>query len=238
MKKNLFLSVEPGDIFMFGDMTFWPKENNGNTAFTIFDSGRRDWNMSYILLRTILQTIGEEYKVWRIADYEDESHDLNFIFYTNMPKDVYETACKQSLLNPQNPDETCIWADDVLTSDGSEDEPEDEPEDDQKAVLLSPYINIVDYETMKSYSTGWHSMGGETIEVEKLKVDYPISVVRDIVFPVEKKAYTVEELLKTISYVVCAEIVKGNNFAPHALEDYVIEEIRVSRGVAEVVFGS
>ena len=236
MKKNMFISVEPGDIFMWGDETFWPEENGGNTAFGIFDVGRKDWHTSYILLRSILQTIGEEYKVWRIDDYEDEDHSLHMIFYTNMPKDVYEKACEQSLLNPKNPNETCIWADDVLIA--SDEEQEEEEEDDPNVVLLCPYINIVDYEAMESYSTGWHSMDGKTIEVEKLKVGYPISDASDRVFPIEKKAYTVEELLKAISHVVCSEIVKGNNFAPHALEDYVIEDIRVSHGVAEVIFGS
>ena len=127
MKKNMFISVEPGDIFMWGDETFWPEENGGNTAFGIFDAGRKDWHTSYVLLRSILQAIGEEYKVWRIDEYEDEDHDMHMIFYTNMPKDVYEKACEQSLLNPKNPNETCIWADDVLIAGDEEEEDEDEP---------------------------------------------------------------------------------------------------------------
>lgn len=231
MKKNMFISVEPGDICGIGDTTFWPEENNGNTVICVPNS---DVNMSYILLRNVLAAIGPEYKVWRIEDGNED----DVIFFTNLPRDKYEEAIKDSMFNGNNPNS--IYAN--TFAEGSilcpDEEQEKEDEDDPNVVLLCPYINIVDYENMKNYSNGWHSMGGEPIEVEKLKVDYPISDAYGRVFPIEKKAYTVEELLKAISHVVCAEIVKGNNFAPHALEDYVIEDIRVSRGVAEVVFGS
>lgn len=65
MKQNtVFLTVEPGDIFMFGDYVFFPEENEGNTVIDFFDAGKYDWNTSYIMLRNILRAIGPEYKVW------------------------------------------------------------------------------------------------------------------------------------------------------------------------------
>jgi len=116
MKQNtVFLTVEPGDIFMFGDYTFWPEENEGNTVIDFFDAGKYDWHTSYIMLRNILRAIGSEYKVWRMEDYTDEKNSFHLRIFTNLPKDVYEAACAQSLLKPTNPD--CIWADDCLLED-------------------------------------------------------------------------------------------------------------------------
>ena len=108
MKQNtVFLTVEPGDIYHFGDTIFWPEENNGNTAFVLEEVGNKDWNMSFILLRNILRAIGPEYKVWRVEDIEGEGESNDIIFYTNLPQNVYEEACKLSVLNSSNPDK--VW---------------------------------------------------------------------------------------------------------------------------------
>lgn len=110
-----------------------------------------------------------------------------------------------------------------------------------KKVVLSPYICLNDFEYMDNYSKGWHSHGAERIEVEKLSIGYPVAdwsegEVRS--FPVEKKSYTVGELMRAINDVVVAEIDKGNNYAPHVADDYCIEHVYIVDGVAEVVFGS
>ena len=98
--KTLPITVQASDICGWGDTTFWPEENNGNCAFIIEDCTNVRHNTEYIMLRNILQAIGEEYNVWRIEDWGEDGAGL--IFYTNLPQDVYEKACEGSPWHGKN----------------------------------------------------------------------------------------------------------------------------------------
>lgn len=78
--------------------------------------------------------------------------------------------------------------------------------------------------------------------VHTISIGYPIadwSRGERKTFTIDKpKEMTAELLMSSINAVVVSELTKGNNFAPHAAEDYCIEHITVMDGVAEVEFGS
>jgi hypothetical protein len=108
-------------------------------------------------------------------------------------------------------------------------------------IKIDPYICLNDFEYMDNYSKGWHSHGGERIEVEKLSIGYPVADWRQgevRQFPIERKKYTVGELFRAINKVVVDEIAKDNNYAPHCADDYCIEHVIITDGVAQVQFGS
>ena len=111
----------------------------------------------------------------------------------------------------------------------------------KNVIELSPFICLNDFEYMDNYSIGYHSHGAEGIEVDLLSIGYPVSDWRkneERTFPIEKKKYTVGELMRAINKVVAEEIDKGHNYAPHSIEDYCIEHVYIIDGVAQVEFGS
>lgn len=107
--------------------------------------------------------------------------------------------------------------------------------------IIEPFICLNDFEYMDNFSLGWHSHGQGRIPAEQLRIGYPItdwSREGEKMFPIEAKMYTIGELMRAINEVVCKEIEKGNNYAPHVAEDYCIERITMKDGVAIVEFGS
>lgn len=106
---------------------------------------------------------------------------------------------------------------------------------------IEPFICLNDFEYMDNFSEGWHSHGKGRIPVEALVIGYPItdwSREQPRRFDIVAHQYTVGQLMRVINEVVCQELAKGNNFAPHYAEDYCIERITVKDGVAEIQFGS
>ena len=78
-----------------------------------------------------------------------------------------------------------------------------------------------------------------TYMVESILVGYPIAPSDTITeIKIGKSNYTASELLTIIRESVAEEINNGNNFAPHTIEDYVIESVIVENGVADVYIGS
>lgn len=78
-----------------------------------------------------------------------------------------------------------------------------------------------------------------TYTVESILVGYPIAPSGTITeIKIGKAKYTASELLTIIRESVAEEINKGHNYAPHDINDYVIEQVIVENGVADVYIGS
>lgn len=105
---------------------------------------------------------------------------------------------------------------------------------------IEPFIPLTDYEYMDNFSMGYHSKTG-SIKAESIKIGYPIadwSNNETKMFPIENREYTIRELMRKVSEIVALEIEKGNNFAPHIVDDYCIEKITIIDGIALVDIGS
>ena len=78
-----------------------------------------------------------------------------------------------------------------------------------------------------------------TYTVESILIGYPISPSGTITeIKIGKAKYTASELLTIIRVTVAGEINAGHNYAPHTIDDYVIESVIVENGVADVYIGS
>ena len=105
---------------------------------------------------------------------------------------------------------------------------------------IEAFIPLTDYEYMDNFSMGFHSKTG-SIDVNSIKIGYPIADWLNNetkIFPIENRKYTIGELMRKISEIVANEIEKGNNFAPHVVDDYCIEKITIVDGIALVDIGS
>lgn len=107
---------------------------------------------------------------------------------------------------------------------------------------IEPFICLNDAEGFKAWSEGYHTHGGEKLNVHTISIGYPVAdwgkgEIRQFILG-KPGAMTAEMLMHYISGIVTAEIAHGNNYAPHVAEDYCIERITVTDGVALVEIGS
>lgn len=78
-----------------------------------------------------------------------------------------------------------------------------------------------------------------TYMVESILIGYPIAPSGTITeIKIGKAKYTEAELLTIIRESVAEEINNGHNYAPHDINDYVIEQVIIENGVADVYIGS
>lgn len=106
--KTLPITVQASDIEGIGTTTWWPEENNGNTAKCL-DPNEGNIYMQLLFLRNILQCFGEEYKVLSYEEWEHEDGDrCEYYVYTNLPKELYEEASKENFFRNLPQHETTL----------------------------------------------------------------------------------------------------------------------------------
>ena len=110
--------------------------------------------------------------------------------------------------------------------------------------VYKPFVCLNDWAAIRKYSEEQQpgNIWERIIPMHTIRVGYPVAdwsrgEVKEWSIDHTSKE-SVRSLLGEINAVVTDAIAKGDNYGPHAAEDYCIERITVKDGVAEVEFGS
>ena len=82
----MFLEVEKEDLLYIGDSSY--QSDDGNCVFVFYDA----FDIGRILLRNLLNMLGNQYRILAEEEYVDEQEGLIIHFFTNLPWDVYMNA--------------------------------------------------------------------------------------------------------------------------------------------------
>lgn len=217
--KTLPITVQESDIEGIGTTTWWPKDNNENTAICL-DPNEGNIYMQLIMLRNILQCFGEEYKVLSYEEIEHEDGDrCEYWIYTNLPKELYEEASKNNFFRnlPEHETGNCT------------------PEN--IAQKFEPFV-MTHEEDYKCENVVLK------VPVEYVRWDYPVETEDTQkglkhVHKLDKPVTTLHDLLREISKYLKQDYDNDLCTGCHVFEDYCTEFIDIHpNNSATVYFGS
>jgi len=102
-----------------------------------------------------------------------------------------------------------------------------------------PFVCLNDADEMEEYIR--LGTANEPLNIQRIFIGYPITEdgeQKEFFHNDDKPITTMRELLTEINAIVSREVEQGNNYAPHCIEDYCIESLKVTDGVCSVDIGS